>query len=107
MTTIEPKDLERLMDSTIAQVRLTKDTGITKVPANRLIIKVMPQLYQRLLEVKLVIPGAPMNNEGDFTSGQFLLGKYKGVQIIEDVYFDDTHSGFMGSVQMIGAIASP
>lgn len=107
LDTIEPKELERLMDASIAQLRLTKDVGITKVPSSKLIIKVMPQIYQRLLEVKLLIPGAPMNNEGDFTSGKFLLGKYKGIQIIEDVYFDDAQEGFLGSIQMIGAIASP
>lgn len=73
---------------------------------NRIVIKVEPSFYRKLLDVKLVIPGNTQN-EQVFANGAFSGGKYKGVTIVEDVYMEDANPNFIGSVTMIGAIASP
>lgn len=106
LDTITTDHIEREIDGMIAQLRKTQDTGVNKVPLSRIIIKVDPVVYQRLLKVRLIIPGNTVNEEA-FTNGAFPQGKYKGVTIVEDVYMEDANPQFVGSISMIGSIASP
>ena len=106
LDTITTDDIEKVVDGAIAQLRKTKDTGINKVSLARIVIKLDPVAYQKLLKVRLIIPGNTQNEQA-FLEGKFNMGKYKGVIVVEDVYMEDAESTFVGSITMIGAIASP
>lgn len=104
--TAEAKDIERVLDDAVTQIRGTKDTGISKVSMNKIVIKVAPKVYRRLLDVKLVIPGT-IDNETTWNTGSFQSGKFKGVAIVEDAYLEDANEALLATVTMIGAIAAP
>lgn len=105
--TATASELEELIDAAIVDLRNRQDVNVRKVGKNQIILKLRPDAYMKLLRVKLIIPGAPSTNEDDFTTGAFNRGFYKGIQIIEDVYFEDVADDFLGSLFMVGAIASP
>ena len=107
LTTATKEDLEKFMDEQIIALRNTKDTGIAKVPVSKLVLRLSPTLYLRLLQNKLIIPNGTNENLQSFAQGSFLTSLYKGVMLVEDQYLTDVDDAMLGVIHLNGAIASP
>lgn len=100
-------DLKKTINKMISNIREIKSVDIGKLGIDQIYLKVTPYLYQRLFNIKLIIPETSSNNKRDFTNNSFNFGKYRGITLIEDIYLNDVNPDLQLVLSMIGAIASP